>query len=196
MDGYYYWAIAYIHCTWTCKNLNLYFQVSGALNIGWVRNYLQFYIENLWENCIQSFHLERYIVWYTVGNLVLWRRLCGAVKRDFRTFIWRYNSPNENFEYVNPHSNTLLTFSLQKDSENVLCCAYMPRGSQLHKTACQLHIFTCQPMKSDVTQWRWIPTVYRRYTAENLWRYPIRRRVAFASALEFLFISTCGTRTS
>ena len=111
------------------------------------------YFKLLWydlgDNCIQNFHLGRYIVGYTVGNLVLRRR--GAVKRDFRTYIRRYTSPNENFEYGYPHSNALLTVSLQKASENVLCCAYTISGCQLHKTACQLHIFTCQPMKSDVT---------------------------------------------
>ena len=68
----------------------------------------------LGDNCIQIFHLGRYIVGYTVGNLVLWRRVSGAVKRDFRTYIRRYTSPNENFEYGYPHSNALLTFSLQK----------------------------------------------------------------------------------
>ena len=31
------------------------------------------------DNCIQNFHLERYIVGYTVGNLVLRRRVSGAV---------------------------------------------------------------------------------------------------------------------
>ena len=31
------------------------------------------------------------------------------------------------FEYGCRHSNTLLTFYLQKDSENVLCCAYVQR---------------------------------------------------------------------
>ena len=35
------------------------------------------------DNCIQNFHLGRYIVGYTVGNLVLRRRASGAVKRDF-----------------------------------------------------------------------------------------------------------------
>ena len=105
----------------------------------------------LGDNCIQNFHLGRYIVGYTVGNLVLRRRANGAVKRDFRTYIRRYTSPNQNFEYDYPHSNALSTFSLQKDSENVLCCAYTPSGCQLHKTACQLQIFTCQPMESDVT---------------------------------------------
>ena len=69
----------------------------------------------LGDNCIQNFHLGRYIVGYTVGNLVLRRRVSGAVKRDFRTYIRRYTSPNENFEYGYPHSNALLTFSLQKD---------------------------------------------------------------------------------
>ena len=105
----------------------------------------------LGDNCIQNFHFGRYIIGYTIGNLVLRRRVSGAVKRDLRTYIRRYTSPNINFEYGYPHSNSLLTFSLQKGSENVLCCAYTSRGCQLHKTACQLHIFTCQPMKSDVT---------------------------------------------
>ena len=57
-------------------------------------------------------------------------------------YIRRYTSPYENFESGYPHSNALLTFSIQKDSENVLCWAYM-------SSSCQLH--TCQPMKSDVT---------------------------------------------
>ena len=42
---------------------------------------------NLGDNCIQKFNLGRYIVGYTVGNLVLRQRASGAVKRDFRTYI-------------------------------------------------------------------------------------------------------------
>ena len=38
----------------------------------------------LGDNCIQNFHLGRYIVGYTVRNLVLWRRASGAGKRDFK----------------------------------------------------------------------------------------------------------------
>ena len=60
--------------------------------------------EALEDNCIQNFHLDGYIVGYTVGNLVLRRRASGAVKRDFQTYIRRYNSKNnsknENFEYM------------------------------------------------------------------------------------------------
>ena len=70
----------------------------------------------LGDNCIQNFHLERYIFGYTVGNLVLRRRVSGAVKRDFRTYIRRYTSTYENFEYGYPHSNAQLTIFLQKDS--------------------------------------------------------------------------------
>ena len=44
----------------------------------------------LGDNCVQNFHLGRYIVGYTVGNLVLQRRASGAVKHDFRTYIRRY----------------------------------------------------------------------------------------------------------
>ena len=57
---------------------------------------------------IQNIYLGRYIIRYKVGNLVLWRRASGAVKRDFRLYIRRYTSPNEYFEYGYPHSNALL----------------------------------------------------------------------------------------
>ena len=40
----------------------------------------------LGDKCIRIFQLERYIVGYTVRNLVLRRRASGAVKRDFRTY--------------------------------------------------------------------------------------------------------------
>ena len=39
---------------------------------------------------------------YTVGNFVLRRRMSGAVKQNFRPYIRRYTSPNENFEYSYP----------------------------------------------------------------------------------------------
>ena len=68
---------------------------------------------HLVDNCIQNFHLGRYIVGYTVGNFVLRRRASGAVKRDFQTYIRRYTSPNENFELGYPHSNALLQFRLK-----------------------------------------------------------------------------------
>ena len=113
--------------------------------------YATCYGRHLGDNCIQNFHLGRYIVGYRVGNLVLRGRVSRAVKRDFRMYIRQYTSPNENFEYGYPHSNAPLTSSLQEDSENVLCCAYTSSGCQLHVTVCQLHIFTCQPMKSDIT---------------------------------------------
>ena len=68
------------------------------------KEYLRTY---LGDNCIQFFYLGRYIVGYTVGNLVLRRRVSGAVKRDFRTYIRRYTSLNEKIEYGYPHSNAL-----------------------------------------------------------------------------------------
>ena len=64
---------------------------------------------------------------YSVENLVLRRRVSGAVKRDFRTYIRRYTSPNENFEYCYPHSNAQVTLSLKTDFENVVCCANVHR---------------------------------------------------------------------
>ena len=36
---------------------------------------------NLGDDCIQNFHLGRYIVDYTVGNLVLRRRICKCIRK-------------------------------------------------------------------------------------------------------------------
>ena len=60
-----------------------------------------------------SFGIPRYIVVYTFGNLVLRRHMRRAVKRDFRTYIRRYTSPNEKFEHGYLHSNALLQFHLK-----------------------------------------------------------------------------------
>ena len=48
--------------------------------------------DHLGDNCIHNFHLGRYIVGYTVGDIVLRRRASSAVKRDFQTYIRRYTS--------------------------------------------------------------------------------------------------------
>ena len=123
----------------------------------------------LGDNCIQNFHLGRYIVGYTVGNLVKRWRVSRAVKRDFRTYIRRYTSQIENFEYGYPHSNALLKFSLQKDSENVLCCAYTSSDASCIKllASCIYSLFNQwkATLRNDVR----FPPVYRRiYCRINL----------------------------
>ena len=70
----------------------------------------------LGDNCIQIFHLGRYIVGYMVGNFVLRRRVSGAVKHDFRPYIRRYTTPNEKFEYCYPHSNVLFNYKHRKNA--------------------------------------------------------------------------------
>ena len=81
----------------------------------------------LGDNCTQHFHLGRYIVGYTVRNLVLRRRTSRAVKCDFQTYIRRYTSPNESFEYGYPLSNALLQFDLKLE-----CCK--PHKAARHQT--------------------------------------------------------------
>ena len=104
---------------------------------------------NLGDNCIQNFYLGRYIVGYTVGNLVLRRRASGAVKRDFRTYIRRYTSPNENFEYGYPHSNAFLQFRLKLER-----CK--PYKTERHPTICDV-----------INDVKLFPTVYRRIYCRN-----------------------------
>ena len=86
----------------------------------------------------------RYIIGYTVKNLVLRRRMSRTVKRDFRLYIGQYTSPNVYFEYGYPHSNALLQFRLKLQR-------YKP-----HKAA-------CHPTKCDIiNDHKLFPTVYHR----------------------------------
>ena len=118
---------------------------------------------NLGDNCIQkNFHLGRYIVGYTVGNsvlrrrasrvgnLVLRRRASGAVKRELRTYILRYTSPNENFEYGYPHSNALLQSHLKFES-----CK--PHKAARHPTKCDI-----------INDVKLFPTVYHSFTGYKI----------------------------
>ena len=98
----------------------------------------------LGDNCIQNFNLGRYIVGYTVGNLVLRGRTSMAVKCYFQTYIQRYTSPNENFEYGYPHSNALLQFELKLER----CKPYKAAG---HPTKCDI-----------INDTKLFPIVYRR----------------------------------
>ena len=65
----------------------------------------------LGDNCIQNFHLGMYIVGYTVGNLVLRRRV--------------------NIEYGYPHSNALLQIYLNFER-------YRPHKAACHLTKCDV----------------------------------------------------------
>ena len=47
------------------------------------------FFSKLWDNCIQNFHLGRYIVGYTVGNLVLRRRV-SHIKFSLKTTVKIY----------------------------------------------------------------------------------------------------------
>ena len=68
----------------------------------------------------------------------------GAVKRYFRTYIRRYTSPNEKFEYGYSHSSALLQFRPRLE-----CW-------KLHKAA-------CHPRRCDViNDVKLFPTVYCR----------------------------------
>ena len=67
---------------------------------------------HLGENCIQNFHLGRYIVRYTVGHFVLRRRHRGAVKHGFLPYIYDDISPQMKIEYCYPHCNVLFLIKL------------------------------------------------------------------------------------
>ena len=97
---------------------------------------------NLGDNCIQNFHLGRYNIGYTVGNLVLRWHVSGVVKPDFRTFIRQHTSPNENLNTVIP---ILMHF-----------CNFVTKRCNTHNAA-------RHPMKCDIiNDIKLFPTVYGR----------------------------------
>ena len=55
----------------------------------------------------------------------------GAVKHDLQTYIRRYTSPNENFEYGYPHSNALFQFRLESKR-------WKPQKAARHPTKCDV----------------------------------------------------------
>ena len=79
-----------------------------------------------------------------VGNSVFRRRASGYVKRDFRTYIRRYTSSNENVEYGYPHSDALLQCCLELDR-----CK--PQNAARHPTKCDV-----------INEVKLFSTVYRR----------------------------------
>ena len=118
----------------------------------------------LGDNCIQNFHLGRYIVGYTVGNLVLWRRVSGALKRDLRTYIRRYTSPNEYFEYGYPHSNALLTFLFKKTVKMYCVAPIHPAAASL--PVAYIHLSTNKKRRYVMTSG--LPQYILGYTVANL----------------------------
>ena len=123
---------------------------------------------NLGDNCG---NLGRDIVGYTAGNLALRSRVSRAVKRDFRTYIRRFTSSIENFEYGYPNSNALLQF-----------CLEFERCESL-KTACHP---TKYAVINDVKQ---IPIVYRRIYCLKFLTSSIRCRVTKAILMHLLLLT-------
>ena len=129
------------------------------------------------DNCIQNVHLGRYIVGYIVGNFVLRRRVSGAVKRNFRPYIYPDDDIPPQMNILNMVIPILMHFST----------FIRQRHSILHQTEASSVTQNNYVTQSQATSL--ITSVLRRYIAEytdaNYWCYPIRRRVTFASALEF-----------
>ena len=80
------------------------------------------------------FHLGRYIVGYTLGNHVLRLRSRLPAKLNFRLYIRRYTSPNENFEYSYPLNDMIQLIQLQylERSKYADLCNLHQSHSDLH----------------------------------------------------------------
>ena len=96
--------------------------------------------------------------------------MSGAIKRDFRTYIRQYTSPNENFEYGYPHSNALLQFRPELEP------------SKPHKAA-------CHPTRCDViNDVKLFPTVNRRIYCRKFLTLSNQTSRYKSSALEYLMM--------
>ena len=79
-------------------------------------------------------HLLRGQLYSKFSFVEVYRRIYSPkfsfmVKRDFRPYIRRYTSPNENFEYGYSHSNDLLQFYLNFEHSK-------PHNAAVHLTEC------------------------------------------------------------
>ena len=108
--------------------------------------------------------------------------MSGAIKRDVRMYIRRYTSPNENFEYGTAFWCTINIFPSKRQQKCTLLRLYVQR-----LPAAYIHLSTNEKRSYIMTSG--FQQYIAGYTVTNLWRYPIRRRVAFASALEWLLDS-------
>ena len=102
------------------------------------------------------------------------RHSSGAVKRDFRKYIRRYTSLNENVEYGYPHSNALLQMELKLE-----CCN--PHKSARHPTQCDV-----------IKDVKIFPTVYRRICCRKFLTLSNQTSCYKANALECAYYKTEG----
>ena len=94
---------------------------------------------------LKIFILGRYIVGYSFGSHVLRLRSRVAVKLNFRPYIRRYTSPNENFEYsylLNDMIQPILLQYLEHGKYADLC--------SLHQSHSHLH--TLRSLSKEVAE--------------------------------------------
>ena len=70
-------------------------------------------MHQLGDNCIQNFSFGEVYRRIYGGKFSFTAMREWSRKRDFRTYIRRYTSQNENFLYGYPHSNALLQSRLK-----------------------------------------------------------------------------------
>ena len=132
---------------------------------------LQF--ETKLQKCIRmGITIFKIFIWAGIWSDI-WIRNCiihlssrGAVKHDFRPYMGRYTSPNENFEYGYPYSNALLQFELKLERCKPYEAAHLPRKCDI------------------VNDVKLFPAVYRRIYCRKFLTLSIRGCVANSSALE------------
>ena len=88
----------------------------------------------LGDNCIQNFHLGRYIIRYRVRNLVLRQNMSGAIKRDLQPYIRQMNILN------------MVIFILM----HFWACLLLKFFFCLKLEHCKQHEGPCHPKKCDV----------------------------------------------
>ena len=108
-------------------------------------------MDHLGDNCIQIFHLGRYIVGYTVGNLVLRRHASRAIKRDFRTISEDIPPQMKILNMVIP---ILMRFYNLVSNWSV-ASRIKPHKGVLHPTKCDL-----------INDVKLFPTVYHRILSQ------------------------------
>ena len=137
--------------------------------------------DNLWDNCIQTFHLGRYIVRYTVGNLVLWRRGSGAVKRVFQRI---YDDIPPQMKSLNIVISILMHF-----------CSFVSNWSVASHIIAH-HLLKCDVINDIMLFPTVYPTVYCRIYTLKFSTLSIQKSRYKSKCIRIFYDFFCGRLTS
>ena len=142
----------------------------------------------LGDNCIQKFSFGEVYRPIYCRKFSLRRRISGAVKHDFRTYIRWYTSPNENFEYGYPHSNALLNFPFKTTTKMYFIAPFRPAAASCIKPLASCIYSLANQWKATLRNDVGFPTVYYRIYCRKFMTLSNQTSCCFCKCIRIIHI--------